>query len=299
MHRSEIQKVEELANRYRIDDGRNFRIEDSDPSDTADFSSKEKAAELLVSGIQHLIEMQQKLYAQNDWALLLIFQALDAAGKDGAIQHVMSGVNPQGCQVNSFKTPSPLELGHDFLWRTTVALPERGRIGIFNRSYYEEVLVVRVHQALLQNQRIPQSLVTERIWEERFEDINAFERHLSRNGVIVRKFFLHISKDEQKRRFLKRLEEPQKNWKFSATDLKERNYWADYMDAYQEMIRNTAASHAPWYVIPSDNKWFMRLIVAAIIVETLHSLNLHFPQVTQDQKQQLDHALRILETEAR
>jgi len=298
MHHSEIEQVEELANRYRIKDGRHFHIKDSDPSDTAGFQSKEKASELLISGIHRLSEMQQKLYAQNHWALLLIFQALDAGGKDGTIRHVMSGVNPQGCQVTSFKMPSSLELGHDFLWRTTVALPERGRIGIFNRSYYEEVLVVRVHQELLQNQRIPKSLITEQIWQERFEDINAFERHLSRNGVIIRKFFLHISKDEQKRRFLKRLEKPERNWKFSATDLKERNYWADYMNAYQEMIRNTATPHAPWHVIPADNKWFTRLIVAAIIIETLHKLNLHFPQVTQDQKQELDRALRMLETEA-
>ncbi|PWU06242.1 MAG: hypothetical protein C5B47_07765, partial [Verrucomicrobia bacterium] len=216
MHPAEIQKVGELTNRFRVADGSHFRMKDSDPSDTAGIQSKEEASQLLASGVHRLSKMQEKLYAQNRWALLLIFQALDAAGKDSTIKHVMSGVNPQGCQVFSFKAPSSLELGHDFLWRTTVALPERGRIGIFNRSYYEEVLVVRVHPELLQNQRIPKPLIHERIWEERFEDINAFERHLSRNGVVILKFFLHISKGEQKRRFLKRLEEPHKNWKFSA-----------------------------------------------------------------------------------
>lgn len=295
MHLVDTRKVEELANRYRVNDGSRFRIKDSDPNDTAGLQSKEKANELLVSGVHHLSEMQEKLYAQDRWALLLIFQALDAAGKDGTIKHVMSGINPQGCQVTSFKSPSSLELAHDFLWRTTVALPERGRIGIFNRSYYEEVLVVRVHRELLNNQHLPDSLVTQCIWEERFEDIRAFERHLARNGVLVRKFFLHLSKEEQKRRFLKRLQAPSKNWKFSAADLRERNYWADYIHAYEDMIRNTATQHSPWYVIPADNKWFTHLVVAAVIIETLRSLDLHFPEVTEAQKTEMDHALQILE----
>ncbi len=298
MPHSAIQKIETLANQYRVDDGRHFRLKDLDPEDTADLQSKEKATELLTSGVQRLSEMQEKLYAQDRWALLLIFQAPDAAGKDGTIKHVMSGINPQGCQVTSFKTPSSTELGHDFLWRTTVALPERGRIGIFNRSYYEEVLVIRVHPELLQNQRIPDSLVTKRIWDERFEDINGFEKHLSRNGVVIRKFFLHVSRKEQKARFLKRLREPQKNWKFSASDLRERNYWEDYMRAYEEMIRNTTTSHAPWYAVPADNKWVTRIIVASIVIETLQSLNLHFPEVTPDQKKQIDHARESLSSEA-
>jgi len=227
------------------------------------------------------------LYAQDQWALLLIFQAMDAAGKDGTIKHVMSGVNPQGCEVYSFKSPSSKDLNHDFLWRSNICLPERGRIGIFNRSYYEETLVVRVHQEFLAKQRMPEKLVTKHIWQERFEDINAYERYLTRNGVIIRKFFLNVSKEEQKLRFLSRLDEPRKNWKFSATDAKERESWDDYMDAYEEMIRHTSTKEAPWFVVPADNKWFTRLVVADAIVDTLESLDLHYPTVDAEKKKEI------------
>jgi PPK2 family polyphosphate:nucleotide phosphotransferase len=238
--------------------------------------------------------LQEKLYAQDRWALLCIFQAMDAAGKDGAIEHVMSGVNPQGCQVFSFKAPSSEDLDHDYLWRCMKCLPERGRIGIFNRSYYEETLVVRVHPEFLTKQRLPEKLVTKRIWEERFQDIRAFERYLGRNGVVVRKFFLHVSKREQKKRFLSRLMEPAKNWKFSAADVAERAHWDDYMAAYQDMIRHTATDEAPWFVVPADNKWFTRLVVAAAIIDALEDLDLHFPKVTPEQKRQLDAAKKTL-----
>lgn len=269
----------DLAAPFRITNGARFSLKQIEPSDTAGLQSKERAKEALEDGVQMLRELQEKLYAQDKWALLLIFQAMDAAGKDSTIKHVMSGVNPQGCQVFSFKAPSIQELDHDFLWRTTLCLPERGRIGIFNRSYYEEVLVVRVHQELLQHQKLPPALVTKHIWKERFEDINHFERYLSRNGVVIRKFFLHVSKEEQKRRFLRRLDEPEKNWKFSLIDARERQYWDDYMAAYEDMIRHTASQHAPWYVVPADNKWFTRLVVAAAIIETLRSLDLRFPTI--------------------
>ena len=238
--------------------------------------------------------MQQKLYAQERWSLLLIFQAMDAAGKDSTIKHVMSGINPQGCQVTSFKAPSTLDLSHDYFWRSNMALPERGRIGIFNRSYYEEVLVVRVHRKLLKAEKIPEPLVTKDVWEERFEDINAHERYLTRNGVVIRKFFLHVSKAEQKRRFLSRLDEPSKNWKFSPADLRERACWDDYMDAYEEMIRRTATHDAPWYVVPADNKWFTHLVVAGAIIETLDSLGIAFPEVTAEQRKTLEEARKIL-----
>jgi PPK2 family polyphosphate:nucleotide phosphotransferase len=244
-----------------------------------------------------MAELQDKLYAQDRWSLLLIFQAMDAAGKDGAIKHVMSGVNPQGCQVYSFKAPSAEDLDHDYLWRTTRSLPERGRIGIFNRSYYEEVLVVRVHPNILANERIPAPLVTKKIWKERFEDIRGLEDYLSRNGVVVRKFFLNVSKKEQKKRFLDRLEEPEKNWKFSAADVKEREYWDDYMEAYEDMIRHTATPRAPWYVVPADNKWFTRAVVAAAIVDALEDLNLAYPTVDAEKRKQLDAAKRALERE--
>lgn len=224
-------------------------------------------------------DLQAKLYAQDRWALLLIFQAMDAAGKDGTIKHVMSGVNPEGCQVYSFKTPSETELQHDFLWRTTERLPERGHIGIFNRSYYEEVLVVRVHPKVLENEKIPPSLLTKHIWKERFEDINCFERHMARDGTVIRKFFLHLSKKEQKKRFLARLDEPEKHWKFSEADIHERDYWDDYQNAYEEMIQHTASKAAPWYVVPADNKWFTHLVVAAAVVETLKELGLSYPKV--------------------
>jgi PPK2 family polyphosphate:nucleotide phosphotransferase len=270
---------DQLADRYRINKGGKFRLKDIDPADTAALNSPAKATALLQQGVQLLSEFQEKLYAQDRWALLLVFQAMDAAGKDGTIKHVMSGVNPQGCQVTSFKAPSGLELDHDYLWRTTIALPERGRIGIFNRSYYEEVLVVRVHPKILDAQKLPPKLVTKRIWKERYQDIRAFERYLGRNGVVVRKFFLHVSKEEQRKRFLERLKESEKNWKFSAGDVKERQHWDEYQEAYEDMIRNTSTKDAPWYVVPADNKWFTRIVIASAIIETLQSLDLHFPKV--------------------
>jgi PPK2 family polyphosphate:nucleotide phosphotransferase len=272
-------KISKLAKSYRIENGRYFRLKDVDPSDTAHFHSEEHAKEQIQKDVDCLEDLQAKLYAQDRWSLLLIFQATDAAGKDGTIKHVMSGVNPEGCQVTSFKTPSDKELQHDFLWRTTVNLPERGHIGIFNRSYYEEVLVVRVHPAVLDAQKLPSEVVTKNIWKERFEDIHAFERHMARNGTVIRKFFLHLSKKEQKKRFLARLDEPEKHWKFSEADVREREYWDDYQGAYEEMIQNTASKHAPWYVVPADNKWFTHLVVSAAIVETLEELNLSYPKV--------------------
>ncbi len=284
-----------LAKPYRIDHGAKFRLKDFDPADTGELHSKEHAHELLEKGIAHMAELQTKLYAQDCWSLLLIFQAMDAAGKDGAIKHVMSGVNPQGCQVYSFKAPSAEELDHDYLWRSMRCVPERGRIGIFNRSYYEEVLVVRVHPEVLKNERIPQSLVTKGIWDDRFRDICAFERYLSNNGIAVRKFFLNLSKGEQKKRFLERLEQPEKNWKFSAADVHERESWDDYMHAYEEMIRHTATKYAPWYVVPADNKWFTRAVVAAAIVETLEDLNLAYPTVDAEKRKQLEAARALLE----
>ena len=284
-----------LAKPYRIEHGKGFRLKDFDPASTGRLHSKEHAAELLEKGISRMAELQDKLYAQDRWALLLMFQAMDAAGKDGAIKHVMSGVNPQGCQVYAFKAPTSEELNHDFFWRTSRCLPERGHIGIFNRSYYEEVLVVRVHRELLQAQRIPESLVGKNIWQERFEDIHAFERYLSRNGVVVRKFFLNVSKKEQKKRFLARLDEPEKNWKFSAADVRERGYWDEYMNAYEDMIRNTATKHAPWYVVPADNKWFTRAVVAAAIVDTLEDLELAYPEVDAEKRKQLEAARKSLE----
>ena len=279
---------------YRVDKGKKFRLKDYDPADTYKLHSQEHAEELLVKGVARMAELQDMLYAQDRWGLLLIFQAMDAAGKDGAIKHVMSGVNPQGCQVYSFKTPSPEELDHDFLWRNMKCLPERGRIGIFNRSYYEEVLVVRVHPELLANERIPPALTSKNIWEERFEDIRAWERYLCRNGFVIRKFFLNVSRKEQKRRFLDRLQQPEKNWKFSAADLQEREHWDDYMDAYQDMIANTATPHAPWFVIPADNKWFTRLVVAAAIVDTLDELKLAYPKVEPQKQKELEAARKML-----
>jgi len=283
-----------LAEPYRIEDGKKFRLKDFDAGDTGHFRSKEHATELLEKGIGHMAALQDKLYAQDRWGLLLIFQAMDAAGKDGAIKHVMSGVNPQGCQVHSFKTPSTEELNHDYLWRTMQRVPERGQIGIFNRSYYEEVLVVRVHQELLKAERIPESLITKDLWKDRFRDICAFERYLSRNGIVIRKFFLHLSKQEQKKRFLDRLDQPEKNWKFSAADVRERESWDDYMDAYEDMIRNTSTKHSPWFVIPADNKWFTRLAVAAAIVDTLDDLDLSYPEVDAQKRKELQAARTML-----
>lgn len=291
-----MSQVSKLAKKYRVDHGKSFRLKDYDPADTGGIRSKEHAANLLAKSILRMEELQNRLYAQDQWSLLLIFQALDAAGKDSAIKHVMSGVNPQGCQVYSFKVPSSEELDHDFLWRTAMRLPARGHIGIFNRSYYEEVLVVRVHADVLNAGRIPPSLISKHIWKERFEDIHAFERHLARNGTIVRKFFLNVSKAEQKRRFLARLDEPEKNWKFSAADVHEREYWNDYMLAYEDAIRHTATKHAPWYVVPADNKWFTRLVVASAIVETLEELQLHYPKVPKAKRGELLAARKQLES---
>jgi PPK2 family polyphosphate:nucleotide phosphotransferase len=286
--------VEKFIERYRVTDGRKFRLKDHDADDTHGITSREEAEGYLQQGIEQLADMQDKLYAQDQWGVLLIFQAMDAAGKDGAIKHVMSGVNPQGCQVFSFKAPSAEELDHDFLWRTTRSLPERGRIGIFNRSYYEEVLVARVHPTILEKQKVPRRLVTKRVWKERFEDIAAFERYIARNGYAVAKFFLNVSKEEQQRRFLERLDRPEKNWKFSLGDAKERNYWDDYMTAYEDAIRNTASAQAPWYVVPADKKWFARLVVAAAIYDTMRRLDLAYPKVDDAKRQELEAARAAL-----
>jgi PPK2 family polyphosphate:nucleotide phosphotransferase len=284
-----------LVEPYRVEDGSKFRLKDFDPGNTGEIHSKRHAKQLLTLGIASLAELQDKLYAQNRWGVLLIFQAMDAAGKDGVIQHVMSGVNPQGVQVYSFKAPSVEELNHDYLWRASKRVPERGRIGIFNRSYYEEVLVVRVHPNLLKDERIPPSLITKDIWTDRFRDINGFERYYSSNGIVVRKFFLNLSKKEQKKRFLARLEHPEKNWKFSPSDVREREYWDDYMKTYEDMIIHTASPHAPWYVVPADNKWFTRVVVAAAVVETLEDLQLAYPEVDPDKRKELQAARALLE----
>ncbi len=276
-----------LIEPYCIANGDKFQLKDHDPADTNGLKDKHQAQGLLEDGTALLSHMQEKLYAQDRWALLLIFQAMDAAGKDGAIKHVMSGVNPQGCDVSSFKSPSNEELDHDYLWRTHKCIPARGKIGIFNRSYYEEVLVVRVHPPFLRAQKLPDRLITKQIWDERYEDINSFERYLTRNGVVIRKFFLHVSKKEQKKRFLERLEDSKKNWKFSMADVQERGFWKDYQEAYEEMIQRTATKHAPWYVIPADNKWFTRLAVASAIIETLDQLDLAFPDVDKAKKKEL------------
>jgi PPK2 family polyphosphate:nucleotide phosphotransferase len=292
-----MKKLAKLAKPYRIEDGRHFRLKDFDPGDTGEFRSKEQAQEALEAGMAQLQDLQDKLYAQERWAVLLILQGMDAAGKDSVIKHVMSGVNPQGCQVHAFKPPSEEELSHDYLWRTNQRLPARGRIGIFNRSYYEEVLVVRVHHHLLQKEKMPPALINEDIWKQRFEDMAAFERYLSRDGIVVRKFFLNLSKEEQKDRFLKRLEEPEKNWKFSAADIHERACWDDYMDAYEDMIRHTASAEAPWYVVPADNKWFTRVVVAAAVVDTLEKLRLTYPKLDPAERKEREAARTLLEKE--
>ena len=283
-----------LVKPYRVKDGKDFRLKDYDPAHTGGVDSKDEAKQLLEDGVARLAELQDKLYAQDSFALLLIFQAMDAAGKDGAIKHVMSGVNPQGCQVYSFKSPTSEDLDHDYLWRCMKALPNRGHIGIFNRSYYEEVLVVRVHPAFLAKQKLPPKLVGKQIWEERFEDIRNFEQYLTRNGVIVRKFFLHVSKKEQKRRFLERIDNAEKNWKFSANDAAERDFWDDYMQAYEEMIQGTATKEAPWYVVPADNKWFTRVVVGAAVIEALDDLDLKYPEVGEDKLKELAAAKKKL-----
>jgi PPK2 family polyphosphate:nucleotide phosphotransferase len=283
-----------FAKPFRVEHGKKFRLKDHDPADTAKLHSQERAGELLAKGIARMAELQDKLYAQDRWGLLLIFQAMDAAGKDSVIKHVMSGVNPQGCQVYSFKTPSTEELNHDYLWRNVKCLPERGRIGIFNRSYYEEVLVVRVHPELLANEKMPPALVIKSIWDDRFQDICSWERYLTHNGFVIRKFFLNVSKKEQKKRFLARLQQPEKNWKFSAADLHERERWDDYMNAYEDLIANTATPHSPWFVIPADNKWFARLAVAAAIVDTLEDLDLSYPKLDPQKEKELEAAKKTL-----
>jgi PPK2 family polyphosphate:nucleotide phosphotransferase len=284
-----IERSQKFIVPYQVTNGKKFRLKDVDPSDTGEATSEDKprAKELLGRGVEVLAELQDVLYAQDQWSVLLIFQAMDAAGKDGAIKHVMSGINPQGCQVFSFKSPSAEDLNHDFLWRCLKCLPERGRIGIFNRSYYEETLVVRVHPELLGKQKIPPQLISKNVWEERYEDIRNIERYLTRNGVVIRKFFLHVSAAEQKKRFLERLDNPAKNWKFSSNDARERGFWKDYMKAYEDMICNTATDDAPWYVVPADNKWFTRVVVAAAVVDALASLDLRYPEVSKAQRQEL------------
>src|SRR5438270_7502161 len=273
---------------YCITKGEKFRLKDHDPADRNDIKDKHAAQDLLEDGIACLSHFQEMLYAQDRWALLLIFQGMDAAGKDGVIKHVMSGVNPQGCNVHAFKSPSNEELDHDYLWRSHKCIPERGKIGIFNRSYYEEVLVVRVHPPFLRAQKLPDDLVTKHIWDQRYEDINGFEEYLARNGVVIRKFFLHVSKEEQKKRFLELLEDSKKNWKFSMADVNERGFWKDYQEAYEEMIQNTATKHAPWFVVPADNKRFTRLIVASAIIQALDELHLSFPEVDKAKKKELE-----------
>jgi PPK2 family polyphosphate:nucleotide phosphotransferase len=293
-----IMKSRDFVKPFRVSDGMHFRLGDYDPCDTLGLKSKEHAQERLERGIARLTRLQEKLYAQDRWALLLILQAMDAAGKDSTIKHVMSGVNPQGCEVHSYKAPSAEELEHDFLWRTSRSLPERGKIGIFNRSYYEEVLVVRVHRELLEREKIPLALVSDDIWKKRFEDINAFEHYLARNGILVLKFFLHISKKEQKTRFLERLEDPDKNWKFSMNDALERKHWGKYMEAYEDMIRNTSTKHAPWYVVPADHKWFARLAVAEATIEAMENLDLAFPKMDAAKRKELKNARAALQREA-
>jgi PPK2 family polyphosphate:nucleotide phosphotransferase len=292
-----IKTVSELVRPFRVSKGKNFRLKDVDPDDTLEFTKeadKPRAKGVLAMGVTALAELQDKLYAQDKWAVLLIFQAMDAAGKDGAIKHVMSGVNPQGCEVYSFKSPSAEDLDHDYLWRCMKDLPNRGHIGIFNRSYYEEVLVVRVHPEFLAKQKMPPKLVGKKIWGQRFEDIRNFEQYLARNGVVVRKFFLHVSKKEQKRRFLDRIDDPLKNWKFSSNDANERDFWDDYMKAYEEMIQETATREAPWYVVPADNKWFTRVVVAGAVIETLDSLDLAYPKVDEGKLKELAAAKKKL-----
>jgi PPK2 family polyphosphate:nucleotide phosphotransferase len=291
-----IQLSKKHAHPYRVTDGKKFWLTDVDPGDTGELRSEDKARakDALKIGVEALAELQSILYAQDRWSVLVIFQAMDAAGKDSAIKHVMSGVNPQGCQVTSFKTPSSDDLDHDYLWRCVKALPERGRIGIFNRSYYEETLVVRVHPELLSREKLPDECVTKDIWDARFEDIRSFERYLTRNGTVIRKFFLHVSQEEQKKRFLARLDNPEKNWKFSASDVKERGFWDQYMEAYEETVRQTASEDAPWYVVPADNKWFTRVVVAAALIDTLDSLNLQYPTVSAEKRAELAEAKKAL-----
>ncbi len=290
-------KLREFAKPFRVADGARFRLKDFDTAETLGLKSKEHAHKTLERGIERLTKLQEKLYAQEHWAVLLILQGMDAAGKDSTIKHVMSGVNPQGCEVHAFKAPSIEELAHDYLWRTSRVLPSRGKIGIFNRSYYEEALVVRVHPELFDREMIPPSLVSKDIWGQRYEDINSFERYLTRNGIVVLKFFLHISKEEQKKRFLERLEDPNKNWKFSMNDALERQHWDKYMVAYEDMIRSTSTKYAPWYVVPADHKWFSRVLVAEATIEAMENLNLAFPELDAEKRKELKKARAALERE--
>jgi len=294
-----VRIARKLSRPYRVTDRDKFRLKDVDPGDTAwlDEEDKPRAREALQTGIGALAELQDMLYAQDRWGVLLVFQAMDAAGKDSAIKHVMSGVNPQGCQVASFKAPSAEEFDHDYLWRCNKHLPERGRIGIFNRSYYEEVLVLRVHPELLQNEKLPAARLGRNIWTNRYRDIRAYERYLDANGIVVRKFFLHVSREEQKRRFMERIERAEKNWKFSAADARERRYWKDYMAAYEDAIRKTATPQSPWYVVPADHKWFTRVVVAAAVIDALASLGLHYPKLGPDKLKELAAARRTLMAE--
>jgi PPK2 family polyphosphate:nucleotide phosphotransferase len=291
-------KSREYVKPFEVVDGSTFRLKNFDPAETRGLKSKERAHETLERGIARLAKLQDKLYAQDRWGVLLILQAMDAAGKDSTIKHVMSGVNPQGCDVHSFKAPSAEELQHDFLWRTSKLVPERGKIGIFNRSYYEEVLAVRLHPEFLAAEKIPSSVVSDDVWRNRFEDINAFERYLARNGFVVLKFFLHLSKNEQKKRFLERLDTPEKNWKFSMNDALERKHWAKYMQAYEDMIRNTSTKRAPWYVVPADHKWFARLVVAEAVIDALDRLDLAYPKIDAKKRQELKAARAALERDA-
>jgi PPK2 family polyphosphate:nucleotide phosphotransferase len=290
-------KTEKMLKRFRVENAKHFRLKDYDPADTHGLDSESEAKELLARGVEQLSGLQDVLSAQDRWGLLVVLQAMDAAGKDGTIKHVMSGVNPQGVQVTSFKVPTAEELSHGYLWRTNQHAPARGRIGIFNRSYYEEVLVVRVHPEVLEKEKLPKGLLSKEIWRERYDDINAFERYLTRNGIAVIKFFLHVSKKEQKKRFLERLETPEKNWKFSSADVRERRCWDAYQQAYEDAIRHTASPHAPWYVVPADYKWFTRLVVAEAIVNALKEMDLKYPKVSGDEKSALADARRALENE--
>lgn len=294
-----LKRMLEISRKYRVESGKDFHLKRIAPDDTAGLKSefKKEAQQLLQKGVEALSKLQDRLYAQDRCGLLLVFQAMDAAGKDSTIKHVMAGLNPQGVQVYSFKSPSAEELDHDYLWRCVQRVPERGRIGIFNRSYYEEVLVVRVHPEFLHSQKVPADLVTRHIWKERFEDISNFERYLTRNGIAICKFFLHVSRSEQKKRFLERLDEPDKNWKFSAADVEERQRWDDYQNAYEDMIRHTARKYAPWYVVPADNKWFTRLVVSAAIADCLLKIDPRYPKVTGESKQHLEEARALLEAE--
>jgi PPK2 family polyphosphate:nucleotide phosphotransferase len=294
-----IDQIQKYTHPFRITSGKGFQLKDFDPGDTRGLRmDKGEAAELLQRGTQWLAEEQDMLYAQDRWSLLLVFQALDAAGKDSTIKHVMSGVNPQGCRVSSFKQPSQEDLDHDFLWRYVRRLPGRGQIGIFNRSYYEEVLVVRVHEDILKRQKLPPQVMGKRIWDERLADIAHFEGYLTRQGVVILKFFLNLSREEQKKRFMKRLDTPEKNWKFSASDVHERRYWRNYMRSFEDAIRATASEHAPWYVVPADNKWFTRLVVASAIVEAVEQLDLAYPKVSAEQKKELAAAREELARES-